>query len=223
MKLSRRSALKLSAAPVVAAAVPALADVPVNHIRHEGQHWPVNPSWHEANTAPFPHLAAMSIDDLETQVRDKLFRLADERAKFGGRLDEDERALLIAGRNHRNVRAGIIKVKGRPLSDFGFTGYDQVDHNGIRGFKCGCVLEEVYDGPMARAAVAQVLARMERQKDGVPLDTADVAAAMVEVGRSGNIPAFPHYPLFLCKGHRHLEGTEHAELHARVYADHARA
>lgn len=152
MKFSRRSALKMGAVPVVVSAVPAAGAVPVNHIRHDGRDWPVNAPWHAENTAPFPQLAAMSIDELEAQVRDRLYKIADARNAFGGRLTVAERKLLVAGNRHRNVRAGIVKLKGRPLSEFGFTGYDQVTHSSWR-LRCGCEPEHVFDAHLARAGV----------------------------------------------------------------------
>lgn len=222
MKLSRRSALKLSAAPVAAKAVPAAAGVvPVNHILHEGALWPVSQEWHDAYTAPFPHLARLSIRELETRWRDKLYRVADERAQFGGMLDVDERALLAAVAKHRNVRAAIVKLKGRKLREFGFTTYDQLDYVGTRGLRCGCVMEDVYDGPLARKNTAAFFARVEREKKAMGREHTpeELAPLMAEFHRNAP-PAFPHHPLFLCREHAPLKGMAHAELQAKVYADH---
>lgn len=140
MKFTRRSALQVSAAPVVAAAVPALASVPPSHIRHKGAHYPVNAHWHEANTVRWPHLAARSRQELRA-IQDELVLKSTNPLTP---LSNAELAYLKAANNHYDVRTALDLLQGRDHREFGFEGVDQVHVNSV-SYGCGCRLVHVFD------------------------------------------------------------------------------
>lgn len=134
-------------------------------IQHRGARWPVTGHWHEANTVPFPWLADLSRDKLR-ELQDELLRKSNESIseKLGGLTAEEiaalpksvrqklaasslsprEHALLRAANNHFDVRTAADSLAGRPLSDFGFDGVDQV-HGNRHDYGCGCKLNVVFD------------------------------------------------------------------------------
>lgn len=137
----------------------------MNTIQHRGASWPVTDHWHEANTTPFPHLAGLSRDD-HRKIQDELLLKSNRSIseQLGGlsageiealpeetrrkvvqaSLTEREHALLRAANSHYDVRTAVDFLAGRPISDFGFDGYDQV-HGNSHAFKCGCRLHVVFD------------------------------------------------------------------------------
>jgi hypothetical protein len=127
----------VAAVPLVLAAGAALAGTG-NVVRHRGALHPVNGHWHEANSVRWPHLAAMEKDALEER-RTALLRISNDR-----RLTKAEYAELDAVTNHSNVRNAIAFLDGRPHTDFGYTGVDQVHGNRIT-HGCGCELHIVFD------------------------------------------------------------------------------
>lgn len=68
-----------------------------------------------------------------------LLALSNERA-----LSDVEAARLAAVTHHFNVRNALIFLAGRPHTDFGFDGVDQV-HGNRWIAACGCQLHHVFD------------------------------------------------------------------------------
>lgn len=146
MKFTRRSALQMSAAPVVVAAVPAVASIPPNHVLHKGQLHPVNAHWHEANTAKWPHLAVKTRQELRDIQDVLLLKSNDPRTT----LSKPELDYLRAANNHFDVRTALDMLDGRRHGEFGFEGVDQVHMNSI-SYACGCKLLIVFDHHKGRA------------------------------------------------------------------------
>lgn len=121
-----------------------MTDVPANRVMHDGQHYPVNGHWHEANTAPWPHLAATTRQQLR-EIQDALLLKSNDEP-----LSKDELAYLRAANNHFDVRTAIGFLRGRDHREFGFEGVDQV-HGQWERLECGCRLAFVFDHHKARA------------------------------------------------------------------------
>jgi hypothetical protein len=115
-----------------------------SHVLHKGAHHPVNAHWHAANTAPFPHLAGLSRHELRV-VQDRLLHKSNSVP-----LTKEEHDYLQAACKHFNVRTAVDFLGGRPLSDFGFEGADQVHMNTLTA-PCGCKLVYVFDHHKAQA------------------------------------------------------------------------
>lgn len=107
-------------------------------ITYNGVDYPVTDAWDAVNTQPFPTLATETREALRS-IQDQLLALSNTRA-----LTASEAANLAAANNHFDVRTAIDYLGGRPISDFGFTGVDQVHGNRL-SFDCGCQLHTVFD------------------------------------------------------------------------------
>jgi hypothetical protein len=123
-----------------------LFGVRTGHILHKGAHHQVNGHWHEANTAPWPHLAGRSRHELRG-IQDALLDKSNH-----VRLTPDELAYLKAANNHFDVRTAVDFLQGRHHSEFDFDGVDQVHGNTITA-PCGCKLVVVFDHHKARSGV----------------------------------------------------------------------
>jgi hypothetical protein len=158
---------------------------PANSVRHNGAHYPVNGDWHELNTRPFRRFAVADSEHLMKVAKGLLDR---SRRKP---LSTDEQARLDAAVRHYNVRNSIDWLNGRPLSDFGFDGYDQVHGNYVRfPGGCDCVLRIVF----------------EHHGDLKP-------------GRRDNgLPIWAHTPAHVCDKHARW-ARDPETLQARVIAD----
>jgi hypothetical protein len=164
MDVSRRSLLRSTGVAAAVAATPVSAAV-VPTITYRNSSWPVTPAWYEQNTREFPYLADLSRDELQKLQSDLLLKSdMSISERLGGATKEEiaelpksmreklaqasltqtEFRLLAAANNHYDVRTAIDYLLGRPLSDFGFVGYDQV-HGNLHTFKCGCKLHVVFD------------------------------------------------------------------------------
>jgi hypothetical protein len=185
----------------------------MSDILHRGARWPVTDHWHDANTAPFPHLAELTRDELRT-AQDDLLRKSEQSIseRLGNATAEEiaalpesvrqrlaeasltpaEHALLKAANNHYDVRTAIDFLAGRPLSDFGFEGVDQV-HGNRQHLECGCKLHWVFDHHR-RHDTDDTFGHNERR-------------------------LHPHFPHAVCARHAHLTAGPLDELHAVVTAD----
>lgn len=171
----------------------------MNTIQHRGANWPVTDHWHEANTVPFPHLAGLSRDEHRKVQDDLLLKshgsVSDQLDAMGATtceameaiqpetwrqiiqasLTPDEFALLRAANNHYDTRTAIDFLAGRPLSDFGFDGVDQV-HGNDQAFKCGCKLNIVFDHHRRNDPVAEWSSNERRHHPHYPSRVCDLHA-----------------------------------------------
>lgn len=227
------AAIALAAAPAIATPAPFSQAAPValpeearsrrvkaHHIAHAGKLHKVNVGWHRKHTAPWPHLASLAHEELWVEAH-RLQRLADERGQFGGGLNSKERAYLVAVNTHINVRRGLILLKGRDISDFGFTGHDQVCHN-LEHLPCGCRRMYVFDGEKIRAVLTRLFKDLQKKKarTGGEITKEDLQALGQKAGELADVEHHPTHAAFLCPRHEHLEGTtDYVALRDRLLAD----
>ena len=124
------------------------------NILKDGKEYCVTDKFHAEVLEPYPHLAASRYDSLEA-MKKKLLDLSHLRANFlapepsepmaaGGTLTIKEEKELEAITHVMNVHHAINFLRGRPHTDFGFTGIDQV-HGNVHRLECGCVHHKVFD------------------------------------------------------------------------------
>lgn len=184
-----------------------------NHVMHAGKYHKVNASWHWNHTAPWPHLAALSHEELWVEAH-RLMRLADQQ----GALKAADRAYLTSVNTHINVRRGIILLKGRDIADFKFTGHDQVCHNATH-LPCGCKPMHVFDGEKIRAKFRKLHAEMVDRGKGI-ITREEFVQLQAEAAKKANVAHHLTHALALCGRHEHLEGTtDYAALHRHLWAE----
>ena len=125
-----------------------------NEIVIAGTRYPVTDKFQKEVFDAHPDLAAFAYSQLETS-RDALLRLSNMRRRYmvptpsepmapSGSLTVIEQARLDAITHVINVHHAVNFLQGRPHTDFGFDGVDQV-HGNTHQKDCGCVHTYVFD------------------------------------------------------------------------------
>ena len=120
----------------------------------QGVVYPTSPTFQAETEALHPDLLTTSYEALEAE-RDVLMKLSTDRHTFraptpsgplapGGTLTVAEYDRLQAIVRTMNVHHGVNFLQGRPHTDFGFEGVDQV-HGNLLHLDCGCIHAVVFD------------------------------------------------------------------------------
>lgn len=133
----------------------------------DGKAYPVSAVFEAETATPHPDLLAMPYPALEVE-RSRLLKLSDDRHAFrvaepvgplapSGTLTIVEADRLDAVTRTINVHSAVRFLGGRPQTDFGFEGVDQVHGNAVR-MDCGCIFHTVHDHHLrgTDGAVAQL-------------------------------------------------------------------
>lgn len=105
---------------------------------------PVTDAFHAWTYGMFPRLAAMSVDQLESE-RQGLLKLSTARYGAGmPGLTYEDAAYLDALTDVQNMHRAVTWMGDTPLTNFGFEGADQI-HGNHHHKSCGCVLRVVFD------------------------------------------------------------------------------
>ncbi|MBX3482553.1 hypothetical protein [Phenylobacterium sp.] len=108
------------------------------HFRHEGRSYPLSARFVAEHCRPWPHLAELTEAEIDAGRR-KIAAIGDRR-----QLTDEECTLKQAMDLHHAARVAVRLLAGRPLSDFGMEGYDEVHGNRIR-YRCGCALDFIFN------------------------------------------------------------------------------
>lgn len=124
-------------------------------INIDGIDFPVTDAWYAQNILNYPQFAAMNYDQLD---RDRL-SLLDKNSDTTKIMPIGQKAvawtpgdadMLQVVTRVLNAHRATRWLQGRPLSDFGFTGVDQV-HGNAAHVLCGCKLQYCFDHHLAQA------------------------------------------------------------------------